>query len=84
MAPNTTEDGFSWFFHIPYNWRRFGLYSTTEDDFVYSTSEDDPTIPYKWRRLYNHSEDCYFRVLSLYPTSEDDYITILIGTKKVR
>ena len=61
---------------IPYNWRRFGLYHTTEDDYITLLIG----IPYKWRRLYSTTEDClysttedcYFRVLSLYPTTEDD------------
>ena len=61
---------------IPYNWRRFGLYHTTEDDYITLliapnryTLQVKTLIQYNWRLFILY---CYFRVLSLYPTTEDD------------
>ena len=67
---------------IPYNWRRFGLYHTTEDDYITLliapnryTLQVKTLIQYNWRLFILY---CYFRVLSLYPTTEDDLIFPLL------
>ena len=58
---------------IPYNWRRFGLYHTTEDDYITLLIG----IPYKWRRLYSTTEDC------LYSTAISTYFLYTLQLKTI-
>ena len=56
------------------------LKTVSADFFTYPTSEDDLVYTVQLKTILFTVQ---VKTILLYPTSEDDYITILIGTKKV-